>query len=285
MRRLLALVAVSLAAGPAAAQETSHTGAAPLDFARPLPDGIVDPTMTRSWVEGAPRPFVATTVDAGYLYVRPRVSVGYGLPFTKWLGLDVNPVLVGAGWGGYAGARFALPYVELRVGARYFSAWQHRYLTPAESYDRLDLDSTVRDKARVFTLDAELSGAIPAGPGDVLALASLSSVHGVPKDAYVFEENLRVVVVPPLVWRVRGGYALRLGAYGQHGVGLVADVLDVPQRDDSRTIRAGPVLRVGLSRHFEVRGSFVVTLSSPDRLGLVGGDFTELGVRWRTATE
>jgi hypothetical protein len=44
-------------------------------------------------------------------------------------------------------------------------------------------------------------------------------------------------------------------------------------------------MRVQLSRHFDVRGSFVTTISSPDRLGLVGGDFTELGVRYRTATE
>jgi hypothetical protein len=40
-----------------------------------------------------------------------------------------------------------------------------------------------------------------------------------------------------------------------------------------------------LSRHFDVRGSFVTTIVSRDRLGLVGGDFTELGVRYRLATE
>ena len=44
-------------------------------------------------------------------------------------------------------------------------------------------------------------------------------------------------------------------------------------------------MRIVLSRRVEVRGSFVVSLISPDRFGLVGGDFTELGVRYRWATE
>ena len=31
--------------------------------------------------------------------------------------------------------------------------------------------------------------------------------------------------------------------------------------------------------------SFITTLISPDRIGLQGGDFTELGVRYRWASE
>jgi hypothetical protein len=82
-----------------------------------------------------------------------------------------------------------------------------------------------------------------------------------------------------------GGYALRLGKYHQHSIGLVVDALDVPLRDDSKTVRAGPVLRIVLSRRVDVRGSFVVAVVSPDRIGLVVGDFTELGVRYRWASE
>jgi hypothetical protein len=44
-------------------------------------------------------------------------------------------------------------------------------------------------------------------------------------------------------------------------------------------------VRILLSRALEVRGTFVPTVASPDRIGLVGGDFTELGLRWRWATE
>jgi hypothetical protein len=53
----------------------------------------------------------------------------------------------------------------------------------------------------------------------------------------------------------------------------------------SPSVRVGPVLRWVLSRRVEVRGSFVLTVYSPDRIGLVGSDFTELGVRYRWATE
>jgi hypothetical protein len=285
MKRTIAFSFTLLVASTAHAQETTHGGLPTDDLAGPRRDDLVDPQHTRSWREGPARAFVSTTIDAGYLYLRPRVSVGYGRPFTEWIGLDANPLIVSAGYGAYGGARFALPFVDLRVGARYFGAFQHSFLDPQDHYSRLDLDSTVRSSARYVTLEAELTAQIPAGPGDILLLGSASDVQGVPDNAYVFEETLHIITAPPFVWRVRGGYALRFGSRGQHSIGLVADVLDVPKRDDSLTIRAGPVLRLVLSRHFDIRGSFVFTLVSPDRLGLVGGDFTELGVRWRTATE
>lgn len=282
--RALLVASFALAARGAAAQETTHGGGPP-ELGPPHADALIDPGMHRSWAEGAPRPFAALTLDAGYLYLRPRGHVGYGMPFNTWLGLEANPLVGRGGYGGYGGARFALPYVDLRVGARYFAAFRHAFLEPKESYSRLDLDSTANEAARYYTVEAELSAAYPVGPGDVLGMASISAVRGVPTGSYVFEETLRVVVDPPWVWRVRGGYVFRLGSRAQHSLGPVIDVLAIPDRDESRTIRVGPVMRMQLSRHFDVRGSFVTTLSSPDRLGLVGGDFTELGVRYRTATE
>ncbi len=287
MRRLAAIVLVvssALAATEARAQETTHGGAPP-ELGPPHADALVDPTMHHSWAEGSPRPFAALTLDAGYLYLRPRGHIGYGMPFNTWLGIEANPLVGRGGYGGYGGARFALPYVDLRVGARWFAAFRHAFLEPKESYNRLDLDSTANEPARYYTVEAELSAAYPLGPGDILAMGSISAVRGVPAGSYVFEETLRVIVDPPWVWRVRGGYAFRIGSRSQHSIGPVVDVLAIPDRDDSRTVRFGPVLRIQLSRHFDVRGSFVTTLSSPDRLGLVGGDFTELGVRYRTATD
>jgi hypothetical protein len=250
-----------------------------------MEDRLVDRAMRRGWAAGPPRTFLALTLDAGYLYFRPRASLGWGKPFTSWFGVDANPVVSGNGWGAYGGVRLAIPSFDLRVGPRYFRAFQHAYMQPKDTIGRLDLDNAEQARASMITYEAELTGSVPVGPGDVLLLGSGSYVDGVPEGLYVFEETLRVVVKPPLVWRVRGGYQLRLGSSSQHSVGLVADVLDVPARDDSITVRTGPIMRVVLSRHFEVRGSFVVTVSSPDRLGLVGGDFTELGVRYRFTTE
>lgn len=268
----------------ASAQETQH-GGLPTDLGPPRADALVDPTMARSWLEGPPRTFAALTLDAGYLYLRPRVAVGHGKPFNRWVGVEANPIAANVGLGAYGGARFSLPWVDLRVGARYFSSFRRRYLEPQETIDRLEIDRTDARKAQYVTLESELTAAIPAGPGDVLALGSISYVVGVPRNEWVFEETLRVVVDPPFVWRGRLGYLLRFGSHDQHSMGPVVEILHVPARDDSRTVRAGPVLRLQLSRHFDIRGSFVVSVSSPDRLGLVGGDFTELGVRYRTATD
>jgi len=283
---LLAAIIVSsaLAVGAAGAQETTHGGGPP-ELGPPHADALVDPGMHRSWVEGQPRPFAALTLDAGYLYLRPRGHIGYGMPFNTWLGIEANPLVGRGGYGAYGGARFALPYVDFRVGARWFAAFRHAFLEPKESYNRLDLDSTANPPARFSAVEAELTAAYPLGPGDILAMGSISMVRGVPAGSYVFEETLRVIVDPPWVWRVRGGYVFRFGSRAQHSFGPVLDVLAIPDRDDSRTVRFGPVLRIQLSRHFDVRGSFITTLSSPDRLGLVGGDFTELGVRYRTATD
>jgi hypothetical protein len=221
----------------------------------------------------------------GWVYLRPRLSAGYGRPFSAWVGLDANPIVSGDSVGGYAGVRLVLPHLNLRVGPRFAASFNRNYLSPQRSYNRLDLDSTVGDPARLFTWEAEVETSLPVGPGDVVGLGSVSYVTNVPSGQLAFEESLRVIVAPPLVWRGRAGYLVRFGSAGQHSIGVVADVLDVPKRDDSMTVRVGPVVRIVLSRRVEVRGSFVPTIVSPDHIGLVGGDFTELGFRYRWATE
>jgi hypothetical protein len=241
--------------------------------------------MARSWGVEPSRAFVATTVDVGFVYFRPRVSLGYGKPFTKWIGIDLNPVAQSAGLGAYGGLRLELPFVDIRAGARYYRPFTHTYLDPHSSYDRISLETSNDVVASIVTYETELDSSIPLGPGNLLARGSLSYITGVPTGKYVFEETLKIIAKPPWVWRIRGGYVFRLGQYSQHSIGVVVDALDVPGRDDSKTFRVGPVLRWVLSRRVEVRGSFVLTVFSPDRIGLVGSDFTEIGVRYRWATE
>ncbi|HTA89256.1 MAG TPA: hypothetical protein VK745_06765 [Polyangiaceae bacterium] len=277
----LLLLALSTLSSVAHAQDERP----PLGVLPAPEDELVDPRLKRSWGELPPRTFVATTVDVGFVYARPRVSLGYGRPFTSWLGIDANPIASSAGLGLYGGLRFEIPHFDLRIGPRYFFAFQHTYLEPEESYRRLDLETAGGQRAVTLTYESELDANLPLGPGELLARGSVSYVTGVPRDQYVFEETLHVIVKPPLIWRARGGYAFHFGPSGQHSIGVVVDVLDVPKRDDSLTLRVGPVLRLLLSRRVEVRGSFVVTVVSPDSIGLVGGDFTELGVRYRWASE
>lgn len=257
----------------------------PLPPADGMSDNLVDAQSRRTWNEGQARWFFATTVDVGWVYLRPRGSVGYGKPFNSWIGVDANPVFSGNGIGAYGGMRLSLPRFDFRFGARYVFSFNREYLNPQDSYDRLDLTSTKGDPARITTIEAEAEFSLPAGPGDFIGLLSGSYVTGVPKGMYVFEETLRIIVEPTWVWRARAGYVLRFGSYRQHSIGLVVDGLDNPHREDSKTVRFGPVVRVVLSRHIEVRGSFVPTVFSQDKLGIVGGDFTELGFRYRWATE
>lgn len=252
----------------------------------PVPDdALIDPKMARSWGTSPSRRFIATTFDFGFVYVRPRLSFGYGRPFTQWVGVDVNPIAQTAGLGGYGGLRVEIPHLDWRAGARFFSAFEHTYLDRKPSYQRIDLEREEGTLARTLTWESELDLSFKLGPGALLLRGSASYIMGVPDDKNAFEETLHIIVNPPFVWRARVAYVFLFGARGQHSLGPAVDFLAVPKRDDSRTIRVGPILRMQLSRRVDVRGSFVATIISPDRIGLRGGDFGELGLRYRWASE
>lgn len=292
MRRgLSAALGALLSLAPAVGMAAEPSGEKFPDSEPPLgvlptpEDALIDPKMARSWAVLPARPFIATTVDFGFVYVRPRVSFGYGRPFTEWIGVDANVLAQRSGLGAYGGLRIEIPYLDFRIGPRFFSSFEHTYLEPRRSYDRIELERVVSTLARTLTWEAELDLSAPLGPGRVLLRGSASYVTGVPDGQYVFEETLHIIAAPPLVWRTRLAYTFTFGARKQHSFGPAVDFLDVPERDDSRTVRVGPILRMQLSRRVDVRGSFIVTVLSPDRIGLVGGDFTELGLRYRWASE
>lgn len=252
----------------------------------PTPDdALIDPKMARSWGALPARYFVATTVDLGFVYFRPRASLGYGRPFTQWVGIDLNPVAKTSGLGAYGGLRVEIPHLDLRVGSRVFRSFERTYLPPEASYQRIELERDVSDPALFWTHEAELDLTYDVGPGRALLRGSASYITGVPEGQYVYEETLYIIVAPPLVWRTRGAYTFTFGLRNQHSIGWAVDVLNVPKRDDAWSVRMGPILRMQLSRRVDVRGSFIFTVKSPDRIGLRGGDFTELGLRYRWASE
>jgi hypothetical protein len=283
-----ALLALGLARPASAAEpvgEKFPEAEPPLGVLPTPEDALIDPKMARSWGVLPPRAFVATTVDFGFVYLRPRASFGYGRPFTSWIGVDANPILQTSGLGAYGGLRIEVPHLDWRIGPRYFFSFEHTYLPPQDSYERIDFERVVANRARTTTWETELDLSADLGPGRLLLRGSLSYVTGVPDGKNVFEETLHVIVAPPWVWRTRVAYGYVFGSHRQHSVGLAVDVLDVPKRDDSRTVRVGPLISMKLSRRVEVRGSFVFSVISPDRLGLKGGDSTELGLRYRWASE
>jgi hypothetical protein len=270
---------------PAPQTATPFDATPPLGLFPTPDDALIDPRVLRSWGTARARPFVSTTIDVGFVYARPRIALGYGKPFTSWVGIEANPIATNSEIAGYGGLRLELPYVDLRVGARYAYSLTHTYLPEQASYTRLELETSNGPQATALTYEAELNLSIPLGPGAIIGRASASYVTGVPQGDEVFEETLHVIVAPPWVWRGRLGYAFRFGAYHQHSIGLIGEVLDVPNRPESTTLRVGPLIRFVLSRRVELRGSFVVPVVSPDSIGIVGGDFAELGVRYRWASE
>lgn len=278
------------------APKSPEPGGAPVPLGTPDPnappsaepspsffDALVDANMVRTWRDGKPRPFVASTVDLGFLYLRPRATLGYGKPHSKWVGIDANPIISREMWGFYGGMRMAFPHFELRAGARYSTAFTHSYLTPSPSISRLSLESSL-GAAHAMTLESEANAQIPVGPGHILLLTSVGYVSGVPAGSYILEETFRIVVAPPWIVRGRAGYAIAFGSHDQVSVALVSDVVGVPERR-TVVVRAGALIRFALSRTFELRGTFVPRLLSPDDIGLLDSDFTELGLRWRWATD
>ena len=260
--------------------------AAPIQPAGPEEDAPtmwIDRNLSRSWELGGPRPFFSTLVDIGYLYFRPRVQLGWGKPFHKWVGIEANPSISTNSTGGYAGVRIDIPHFDIRVGARQTYSFNRSYLTPKVEYDRYDLESTAKARTFLTTLESEANFSIPAGPGAIIGLASVSYVTGAPKGDLAYEETLRVIVTPPWVLRQRVGYMFGFGEHKQASIGPAIDVLEVPARH-SQVVRAGVLARFVLSRSFELRGTFMPRLLSQDELGLLESDFTELGLRWRWAT-
>ncbi|HEY6461119.1 MAG TPA: hypothetical protein VIY73_13235 [Polyangiaceae bacterium] len=247
------------------------------------PSTFIDRDMTRPWSAGHLRSFVAVTIDAGYLYLRPKLSVGFGRPYSSWVGLDVAPIVSSYEVATYGGLRALFGPIDFRAGARYNFPFTYDYLPQEASYSRLDLESTLGGRATYEALETELKASVGVGPGSILAIASLFYIVGVPAGFDVYEDTLHTIVRPPLVAWGRAGYDFHFGTQGQHGIAVVGDVLYSPDRD-ATTVRAGLLLHIAFSHHFEIRGSFVPTVWSKDAIGLAGDDFTELGVRYRWAT-
>lgn len=251
-------------------------------------DELVAPTVDRgAWRSGKRRWFAATTVDLGYIYLRPRLSLGYGAPHFQWMGIEMNPIFSRQAIGAWGGVRFALPYIDIRAGARTAYQFERSYLPGnIASFDRAALETSGGNHGKYTTLETELNTAIATKVGELSLLGSASRVTGFDDpNQYVYEDTLRLIVGTSLVWRARAQFAFYpIPSFRQFAIGPAVDVLGVPTRDEI-LVRAGFVTRIVFNKSLEVRGSFVPTIVSRDRLGLITSDFTELGLRWRWATE
>lgn len=282
-----ALVALALAAatlsGVRVARATGPIGVGTPVEAPPQVSVGLEPGNRRAFWANAPvGPFVSSIIDAGYIYLRPQFAVGWGRPHWHFVQLETAGTFSAGSMGQYGGARLSLAHIDVRSGMRYQLPFGRSFYARAESYDRAALESREGPSARYYSWDSELLASAPIGHGAIFGLFSAYHVMGVPDGYDLYEELLRVMARPGWLFRARIGHSLLIGSKGSIRFGPVFEGILDPTRG-SRVLRAGVVATVVLTHHLEILAAFVPTIASTDRIGLAGGDFGQLGIRFRWA--
>jgi hypothetical protein len=278
---VLVFAAITLRTSGAHAQEP--LGIDPIAPSPAAAGGTEQAVVARYWALGRPRFFLATMLEAGYAYARPRFAFGYGLPYWRWIGLEAYPLVSLGGLGQYAGIGGAIPGLSFRAGGRYYFPFSRSFLEPKESFNRLDIDSLEGPTADYLALEAEVTATVPVPAGSLFAVLTGYYTLLVPEGFFQYEESLRTVMEPPYIWRARLGYLFAFMRDSALRVGPAADLIGLPGRDEF-VVRAGVLASVAISAHLEAQASFIPVIVSPDTLGLAGGDFGQLGIRFRWAT-
>jgi hypothetical protein len=278
----LAVLAVLGTAAPARAAEPFGIDA-PAPSA-PASTGTDQAVVARYWELGRTRPFLAANIEAGFPYLRPRFLAGYGRPFWSFLAVEAYPMLSLGGIGPYLGMSAAIPGLTFRAGGRYFYPYTRTLLTPQEHFTRTDIERLEGPKADYLAYEAEVAGTAPLFSGSLFGVLTGYRVSGVSGDYYLFEEGLHAVMKPPYIWRARLGYLLAFSRNGAIRVGATGEVIGLPGREEY-VVRAGVLGSVSISAEVDVQVSLIPVLVSPDKLGIAGGDFGQLGIRYRFATD
>lgn len=279
---LLTLLVVVLHGRPSSAQE-------PLGIEVPMPTppatgGTEQSVIARYWELGRTRPFLATTLELGIIYLRPKFAAGYGRPHWSWVGVEAYPSVGFGGLGYYTGLAAALPGFTLRGGTRYFYPHSRKLLEPQSHYTRTDIDLLAGPVGDYVAHELEATTAAALGPGSVFGVFTGIRTSLVPEAYYLYEDSLKVVMAPPYAWRARAGYLLAFGQQGAIRLGAAAEVIGLPGRDEF-VLRAGLLASVLISARLEAQVSMIPVLMSPDSLGVSGSDFGQLGIRYRWATD
>jgi len=228
----------------------------------------------------AASPFVATQLDAGPIYVRCDAALGVGQPFQRSLALETRAQPNFEAWMQWLGITATWPSVTLRSGVRGVVPFDRTFLLPRERYTRFDTEVKEGPAALHAAFESELEAQRPFGHLQLSAVLTAVSLLGVPEGRWVVEERLRVVAPGGWVFRARGGAAWRFGPEDAFFAGAAAEVLWVASRG-TQVVRAGPQLGARVGDRLELLLSILPAWSSPDALGLAGGDVQHLGLRWR----
>lgn len=235
------------------------------------------------WRNSSDRFFIASRLDAGFFFLRPRISAGWGKPHYQWFGLDAVPILSTSALGGYMGGRIERGLFELRTGALYQFSFNRSYLTAKDSYSRRDIDIIEGPRAQYWLWDSQLELYLPLGRLKLHLETQPIVAFGFPEDKNLYLDTMWVVIGSGLTLRQRVGVEFFLRGTN---IGL-SPTIELVWLDERQVaiIRAGVHLRWLLSDEFQVRTSILPVVNSPDFLGRAGGDVLELSMRWLWATD
>lgn len=274
-------LALSLSATTAAAQDVADLPPSS-DLTGALTTGVHK--ARKYWSGSGPtRPFLSAVLDLGVIHFRPTLAAGYGKPHYEWIGAELGSGINLSGTRYYAGVRGVLPFVDIRIGARYELPVEQHLLPPQDAYQREELETERTPAQHYVAGEAELNTSWPMPGGSMFAVATGYVLGAVEEPFYLFEEALKVVAAPPFMWRGRLGYLGHVGWLGSMKLGGAAEVIHLVGRD-AAVVRAGPLVSVALTHHLEASAGIMIVAVSPDDLGIVGADLGQLGIRYRWAT-
>lgn len=232
---------------------------------------------------GPTRFFMAAQLELGALYFRPNLQVGYGKPHFRWFGAETASSVTINGTRYYAGLRGVLPNVGFRVGLRYEAPFQQHYVRRQYEYDRFELEEQGPGRGTYLAGEAEIDANWAAPGGSMLLVVSGYHISGVPEQYNVWDINLKQVVEPPWLYRVRLGYLYHVGWLGSMRIGGAAEIIHIPLRRTA-AVRAGPIVSVSLTHHLQAVAAVMLVARERDTLGVRGADLGQLGLVYRWAT-
>jgi len=243
-------------------------------------------TILSDWSPYRKRWFASARADVGFLFIRPRASVGFGVPHHHWWGADLVPIFSQQEGGGYAGLRFRHPRLEVRSGLLNIYAFERGFFDPASSYNELDLEREGHPTASYWALDSELTLSAPLGPVFFFAETQAVRTLDLSPDQWVWMQTMGVIVAPPWSFREQFRFSLRMPGFPKLFIGPAVETVWVPQRtEDQWTVRAGGFAQLWLYQDMQITTEILPTVYSPDQFGRMGSTWLRINARFLWATD
>jgi hypothetical protein len=234
------------------------------------------------WSVGTPRFFLSTKSDVGGIYVKPYLSVGYGLPHWIWTGIDVNAITTPEFAQVYAGIRGATPVFDVALGVRDTYSYWKTFVEPRASYVVRDLDGP-SPNAHYLAWEGEVVGIVPLPHSAILLDYIAVGILDRPPGKYLYDESYRAIVGKSFFQVLRVAAVARLLREDALKIGILTELVTTTGRGKS-VFRMGPAASLQLTDHLEMLGTLSLQVVSPDRLGLALGAYGVSGFRYRWAT-